>query len=227
MMPRNVAARTDMVGEALVIGGLADELAIAAVGEARAGIARHQVDDAAVTAIDQNLGDGFAQGAPPRDRPKVALAFGAGILDQIRLRQLLRAHQHRGCDRNGIVEGEGPHHLLRRVGTLRQPAGQLRLCVDLDRFNQNHQDIVEQRELLVRVPSRAGEEQVGHARECIEPHRGRALRNGQFEILNQGGRSGHGIFRHASGSGVLHWQPSATHGIFPGSIRAMLERFLW
>ena len=74
MMVRNIVARPDADREIVVVLGAFDQHAVAALGESRAGIVDGGQHDRPVTALDQHVGDDFADRGALRDRQQMILA---------------------------------------------------------------------------------------------------------------------------------------------------------
>ena len=104
-----------------------------------------------IAALDQHVGDGFAQLQALGNGKQMILTLGAGVFHQIGVAQPLGMDQHRAGHHDFVVEGELAHDLGRRVFHGRQPVRQSGAGLDLDFDHQPLQHVVEQRDLLARI----------------------------------------------------------------------------
>ena len=78
MVPRDIAACAHPERQRVVAVRPRDQLAEPGIGKAGAGIDRDRSHDVAIAAVDQDVGDGDAQGLALRDGEQVVLALAGG-----------------------------------------------------------------------------------------------------------------------------------------------------
>src|SRR6185437_11942704 len=97
-MPRNVAPRSHTQCKRRVVAGSHDEFAKAAVRDAGAGVPGNRMNDPALAALDEDVGDGLADRSALRKRVEMTLALGGGAGDKIWLAERCRLTEHRPGD---------------------------------------------------------------------------------------------------------------------------------
>ncbi len=107
-----MSVRDAHFGRQRVVAGRAlDQHAEAGIGEARAGILDHRMDDVAVAAFDQHVGHRLAERAALRDGEKVLLAFGAGADQKVAVIEPFGLGENRACHLDVVIEGEHMDHV--------------------------------------------------------------------------------------------------------------------
>ena len=157
-MPRNRRTQADAGRKVVVALGAIDQPGEAALGEFRAGIVDGALDHLVVAAQHQHVGDRAAQYPSRRNRHQMRLALVARGLDQRVVVEPLRLRQHRSCDLDEIVERQRADGERRRGVDRRETIGEQRLGGGLDVMHQALEDVVEQRDLFVRIIHRAVDE---------------------------------------------------------------------
>ncbi len=167
-MQRHVGAQPDFLGQLLVAPGMVHQGRETALGEFRAGILGELVKDIAVAALQQDIGDAFADASAGRDRQEVRLAFGAGDFDEIAVVEARRLRQDRCRHRDIVIAGQTLHHAERCVVDRRQPAAELAQRFALDFPDQMIEDVIEHADLLIVEPVCFGNEQIGDPPQSVE-----------------------------------------------------------
>ncbi len=168
MRTRDVAPHADDGREVIVAGRAIDEHAEAGVGKTRTAVLDHRVDDLAVAAFHQQVGDCLAQRFALRDREEVELALAAGVGEEGAFVQTFRQAEHRRRDLDVVVEREHLDRIERSVGNRGQPVRQLGARFRLDRTDEAHHDVIEHAGLRLGKARRAADEKIGDAREHFD-----------------------------------------------------------
>ena len=198
---RDVGAPHHALGERAVRPRTGDEFAARRRGENSRRIGRNVALHIGIAAADQHFGDGFSERAPPRDREQVGLALRCGDVDEVRLREPRRLHEHGAGDRDRIVAREAPQHLFRRVRDRPEPTAEFRQRPRLDAVDQAAHHVVEQRDLLAGKAIGGAEEQVGDAPQGLRATFRRTALDCVLEVDDQGRARGHAVsVRPAGGS---------------------------
>jgi len=79
------------------------------------------MDDLAIAAVEQHIGHRRVDFLAPGDREQVALALGAGDLDQVTVGEARRLPQYRLGDRNLVILRQPPNDPDRSVLDKRKP----------------------------------------------------------------------------------------------------------
>ena len=164
-MPGNVLSRADPQRELGIVDGASDQLAKTAIRKAGAGVVGDGTDDVGFAALDQYFGDRFADRSTMRDGLKMTLALGTGVGNEVGFAERFRLAENRSRHGNGVIEGKRPNQRRRRVRVGGKTACELDPGFQLDRGNQGFENLVKQLDLLVRMTTGPGDEQVGDARE--------------------------------------------------------------
>jgi hypothetical protein len=191
MRTRDVAAHADDGRKIVVAGRALDQHAKAGIGKARADILDYRMNDLAVAAFDQYVGYYFAQRTALRNGEQVLLALGVGAGDEGRVLEPIRLFENGLCHVDIVVEREHMDHARRRVRDRRQAVRQLGACLGLDRADEAHHDVVEYADLFFGIACCAADEEVGDAREHLDPARVGAGRQSGLEFVDEGKSSHH------------------------------------
>ena len=124
------------------------------------------MDDLAIAAVEQHIGHRGVDFLASRDREQVALAFGAGDLDQVAVGETRRLAQYRLGDRNLVILRQPPNDPDRGVLDQRKPHAELLARPPLDPLDQEPKHVLEQQDLILAVAISAGQKEIGNA-----PHR--------------------------------------------------------
>ena len=193
MLPRNVAAQAHFARQRIVAVRAMDQKAEAGVGEARAAVLHHRMDDVAVAALDEHVGDRFAERAALGDGVEVLLALAGGGGDQRRVGQPLRLAEHRARHFDVVVGGEHLDDVRRRIDDRRQPLRQLGARLGFDAGHQAAHHVIEQADLTFGEARCSVDEKIGDA-----GHDGVAARRGAggkrcFEFVEEGEGAAHEV----------------------------------
>ena len=149
MLARQVAAGADLHGQRVVARRALHQHPEACVREPRAGILDHGLDDVAVAARHQHVGDRFAQRLALGDGGEVLLALAVGVGEQIGFVEAFGSEQHRPRHVDVVVEGEHADHAGRRGRHVGEPDRELGARLRLDGGGELGDHLVEQADLLV------------------------------------------------------------------------------
>ena len=116
-----------------------------------------------IAALDQNVGDRFAQLEALGDGEKMRLALGGCALDEIGIAELLRMDQHRLSHLDFVVIGERADEFGGRAVDVREPVRQLRARFHFDIDRKFMQHVIEQGDLIARIAARPGGEEISDA----------------------------------------------------------------
>ncbi len=164
-MSGKVAPGSNMQCKQGIIAGAQDQLAKAAVRNAGAGIPGNGMDDDGFAALDQDVGDGFADGLTLRDSVKMTLALCPGVGNEIELAECHRLAENRRRHRDRVIEGKCPNQRRGRIRDGGEMACEPGPGFQLDHGDEGLEYLVEHFDLLLRMTAGAGDEQIGDARE--------------------------------------------------------------
>ena len=138
-----------------------------------------------IAALDENVGDRFADRLAQRDRVEMILALGLGALDQGGLVERPRVRQDRAGDLDLVVERQQARGLDRRLRTLRDQIAELGAGRTVDGGNEAAHHLVEHRDVFCGEALAVHDEQVGQP-----PHHAGAMAqigvgDGVFKVVDQ------------------------------------------
>ena len=198
VLPRQVAARADVHGQRVVARRPLHQQAEARVREARAGVAGDRVNDVAVAARHQDVGDGLAQRFALGNGGEMLLALAVGGGDQIGFVEPFGVLEDRPRHVDVVVEGEHPHDAVRRGRHVGEPDRKLGARLGLDRRCELGDHLVEQVDLVHGIAVGARHEEVGDARQHLVALGIAAARQRTLEFVDQGRLGCHGLVARCS-----------------------------
>ncbi len=156
------------------------------------------MNDVAVAARDQDVGDGFAQRLALGNGGEMLLALAVGVGDQVGFAQTFGVLEHRPRHLDVVVERQHPHDAVRRGRHVGEPDRKLGARLGLDRSRELGDHFVEQVDLLDGIAAGAGQEQVGDARQHLVALGIVAVAQRTLELVDQGRLGHHGLLARSS-----------------------------
>ncbi len=191
MVPRYVAAASDLEGEDDIVLAALDQAPEPGIGKPRAGIRRDRADHLAIAARDEHIGHILMQGPALGDGQQMRLAFRSRVLRELTRAELLGLTQDRSRDLDRVVESKLANDIARDVWQRRKALRKPRARARFDLGGKQSDDLTEDPSLIVTVT--ACDQQVGRIGQRGKPGPRRALRYGALQFLEQAT-----CFRHAA-----------------------------
>src|SRR5258708_3430742 len=185
-MSRNVAPRSNMQRKLGIIASSHDEFAKAAIRNAGTSILRNGMDDVRLTALDEYFGDCFANCSTLRDCVKMTLALGTCGGDKIGFAKCRRLTENRSGHSDCVIEGKCSNQIRRRIWVGCEMLRELDPGFQLNHRDKGFKYLVEQLDLLLRITTGPGDEQIGDARERSQPSFCAPIYRCVLNFINQG-----------------------------------------
>src|SRR6266481_3833380 len=163
-----------------------DDAGIAGIGKARARIVGKLSNDLAFAAIDDDIGDGFREVDPARNRGQMILASGAGNLDEVTRPQAAGVGQDFAGHGDVVVPCKVLNDFEGGVVERRQALAEFGLRPAFNAGDQNTKHIVEDLDLIFAEAVAFMQEKIRHLPEGANPLLRGAVPDGVFEFGDNG-----------------------------------------
>ena len=165
--------------------GLAHDVVVAARRKARAVIFGDRRQCGRMAALDQDVGNSFAQMRTGRDRLEMQLTFLLRDVDEIIVVEHRRFPEHRARDRDVVVPRQAAGEAWRRLGYRRDPLAELRDRHALDLVDELAQHVVEHADVLFLEAVGAYEKKVRDTPQGRSTAVTRPMAEGRFDLVQK------------------------------------------
>ena len=151
---RQVEPGGDRHRQGIVVLGARHGLAEAEAGKPRAGVRRDLVRDLGVAAVDQHVGDRLVDAGAAGNRREMGLALGFRDRDELLVGEDAGLFENRSGDVDVVVVRQEADHIGGCAADRGQLAAQLDQRLPFDAVDQPAHQLVEHRDVIIRIGSR-------------------------------------------------------------------------